>query len=64
VSKATPNLAIVGIELENLLEVLNSFVELLLCPKNATDGIHCRDGAGIGAKGVLISRGSLLKVVE
>jgi len=47
-TKTPPNISIIPIELENILEILNSFVELLLCPEDTAYGIHSRNGSWIG----------------
>lgn len=44
-TETTPHITIVAVQLEYALEVLNSFVELFLCAKDTTDGIHGGNGS-------------------
>lgn len=39
-TKAAPGLAICGVNLEDLVQVLDGFREIFASPQNGTDGVH------------------------
>ncbi len=63
-TETAPNISVICVKFEDILKILYSFMELLLCTKDATDGIHRRDGSGIGAKGIFIRRRSFIEIVQ
>ena len=63
-TKASPDISIVSIQLENILKVLDSFVEMFLCSKNTTDGVHGGDGSRISNKSSLISVHCLIEIAQ
>jgi len=63
-TKTSPGISVISIELENILEIFYSFVELFLRAKNQADGIHCWDRTWVMAERMLISRYSFIKIIE
>lgn len=63
-TETSPNIAIVAVQLKNVLQVLDSFVELLLCAQDTAYGIHRGNGSWIGAKSMLIGLHSFVEIVK
>jgi hypothetical protein len=64
VAQATPSLPAAGIQLQNILEILNSFRELLLCPEDAGDGIHSWNRPLVVTQSLFISIHSTLQITH
>ena len=42
-TETSPDISIVSVEFEDVLKILDSFMEVFLSSKNATDGVHRGD---------------------
>ncbi len=63
-TKASPDPPISIIQLQDLLKIVHSFMELLLCAKDAAYGVHRRDWSWIMAKSMFIASDSLVQVIQ
>jgi hypothetical protein len=63
-TQTPPNISVVAVELENVLEILNGFVELLLRPEDAAYGVHGRNGSRIGTQSVFIRNHSFVEIAQ
>lgn len=63
-TQATPSLAIVRINLENLMQVLGCFWKVLAGPKHQADGIHSPDGLRVMTKSMFIRLHCLWQVAH
>lgn len=63
-TKTPPNISIIDILLQNLLEIFNSLVEILLGAKNAAYRTHRGNGSGVGPQRKLVSGHGLVEIVQ
>ena len=61
-TETTPDFAIIPIQLEDALEVLNRLGPLVCGAEDATHAIHGWDGSWVCAESVLVGRGGLFRV--
>jgi hypothetical protein len=64
VAQTAPNISIISIKLEDVLKILDSLVELLLCPQDAADGIHGRNRSWIGTQCAFVRRHSFFQIAQ
>lgn len=62
VTQAAPGLSIGRIQLEDILQVLDRFGELLLGAKNARDGVHSGDRPLVVTQGLFVRSHGAIKI--
>lgn len=63
-TETAPDLAIVPVQLEDALEVLDGLGPLVGGAQDAAHAVHGLDGPRVGAQGVLVGGGGLLGVAQ
>lgn len=63
-TETAPNITIVRINLENILQVLDGGGKLLHAPEDARDGLHSRDRPIVVAQGMVVALTSAVKVAH
>ena len=53
-TQTTPNFAVIGIQLQYALQVLDGPRKILLCPQYTGYGIHCRDRLVVVSQGLFV----------
>ena len=63
-AQATPSLSTARIQLQDVLQILNGFRELFLCPEDARDGVHSWNRPLIVTQSLLISIHRTLQIAH
>jgi hypothetical protein len=63
-TQTTPHVSIALVQLKNLLQVVNSFVKLLLRPQYAAYSIHGRNRACVCPKGMFICNHGFIEIAK
>lgn len=63
-TQATPSLAIVAVDLEYLVEILNRLWKILAGPQNRADGVHGLDRGWVCAKALLVGEQGIVDIAQ
>lgn len=63
-TETAPHVAVVGFQLQDIVQILNSLVKVLLCAQDGADSIHGGNRSWVGSKGMLIRASSLVEVAD
>lgn len=61
-TETSPHITVVGIKLQDAVQVFDSLVKLFLCAQNCANGIHCWNGSWISSKSMLVGADGIVKI--